>query len=104
MFHGVKGFLTFISFERGIMVFMITMGATFLMANSADFSGAMYLGFLGFCGWSGADAINNVYDVRLDEKSDPFRADYTKSLGKRGILISLIFFVITMILGAITGM
>ena len=104
MLRGAKGFLTFISFERGIMVFMITMGATFLMAKSANLSGAIYLGFLAFCGWSGADAINNVYDVNLDVKSDPFRADYTKNLGKMGLPISLIFFAASMSLGAITGM
>jgi len=103
MLHRVKGFLTFISFERGIMLFMITMGATFLMAEKPTFFGAIYLGIVAFCGWSGVDAINNVYDVDLDVKSDPLRADYTKNLGKMGLLISLIFFALSMSLGAITG-
>ena len=103
MLHRVKGFLTFISFERGIMLFMITMGATFLMAEKPTFFVAIYLGVVAFCGWSGVDAINNVYDVDLDVKSDPLRADYTKNLGKMGLLISLIFFALSMSLGAITG-
>ncbi|MCW4016481.1 MAG: UbiA family prenyltransferase [Candidatus Bathyarchaeota archaeon] len=82
---------------------MITMGSTFLMAKSTTLSGAIYLGFVAFCGWSGVDAINNVYDVDLDVKSDPLRADYTKNLGRTGLCISLIFFALSMSLGAITG-
>jgi len=103
MFRNVKGFFTFISIERGIMLFMITMGATFLMAENVTLLRAVYLGFVAFCGWSGVDAINNVYDVDLDVKSDSFRADYTKNLGRLGLAISLIFFVCSMSLGAITG-
>jgi len=103
MLRDVKGFLTFISVERGIMLFMITMGATFLITENATLLRAIYLGFVAFCGWSGADAINNIYDVDLDVKSDPLRADYTKNLGKMGLCISLIFFALSMSLGAITG-
>ncbi|PVX24850.1 MAG: hypothetical protein CW691_06295 [Candidatus Bathyarchaeum sp.] len=103
MLRAVKGFLTFISVERGIMLFMITMGATFLMAKNTTLFGAIYLGAVAFCGWSGVDAINNVYDVDLDTKSDPLRADYTKKLGRLGLGISLIFFALSMSLGAITG-
>ena len=103
MLRGVKGFLTFISVERGIMLFMIAMGSTFLIAKNASLLGAIYFGFVAFCGWSGADAINNIYDVDLDVKSDPFRADYTKNLGKMGLFIALIFFAASMSLGAITG-
>jgi 4-hydroxybenzoate polyprenyltransferase len=103
MLYQVKGFLTFISVERGIMLFMITMGTTFLMTKNATLLGGIYLGFVAFCGWSGVDAINNVYDVSLDVKSDPLRAEYTKNLGKFGLIISLIFFSISMSLGAITG-
>ena len=103
MLRSVKGFLKFISIERGIMLFMIAMGATFLIAKNASLLGAVYFGFVAFCGWSGVDAINNVYDVDLDMKSDPLRAEYTKNLGKLGLCISLIFFAVSMSLGAITG-
>jgi len=99
----VKGFLNFISVVRGIMPFMITSGATFLMAKDATLHGAIYLGLLAFCGWSGVDAINNFYDVELDVKSDPLRADYTKNIGKIGLIIALAFFVMSVSLGAITG-
>ncbi|MBA7473068.1 hypothetical protein ES707_08402 [subsurface metagenome] len=103
MLRSVKGFLKFISIERGIMLFMIAMGATFLIAKNASLLGAVYFGFVAFCGWSGVDAINNVYDVDLDVKSDPLRSEYTKNLGKMGLFIALIFFAVSMSLGAITG-
>ena len=103
MLSNLKGFLSFISFERGIMLFMITMGATYLIADKISLPGALYLGVLGFLGWSGVDAINNVCDVKLDVKSDPRRAQYTKNLGKLGPFISLTLFAIAMILGALTG-
>ena len=103
MLSSTKGFLTFISLERGIMVFMITMGATFLITRSAILPEAIYLGFIAFCGWSGVDAINNVYDVDLDVKSDPFRSDYTRNLGDLGRYIFVIFFILSISLGVITG-
>lgn len=103
MISSVKGFLTFISLERGIMVFMITMGATFLITGSSILPEAIYLGFIAFCIWSGADAINNVYDVDLDVKSDPFRSDYTRNLGNLGRYIFLFFFILSISLGLITG-
>lgn len=103
MLHNIKGFLSFISFERGIMLFMIAMGSTYLIAEKTTFPEAIYLGFVSFCLWSGVDAINNVYDVELDKRSDPKRAEYTKSLGKIGHLISLLFFILSMFLGTITG-
>jgi 4-hydroxybenzoate polyprenyltransferase len=99
----VKGFLSFISVERGIMLFMIAMGATFLVAQKPTLTEAAYLGFVAFCLWSGVDAINNVYDVDLDTKSDSFRADFTRSLGRFGIIISLAIFILCMALGLITG-
>ena len=82
---------------------MIAMGATYLIAEKTTFFEATYLGFVAFCGWSGVDAINNVYDVEVDKKSDLKRSEYTKNLGKIGYLISLLFFIISMILGIITG-
>ena len=103
MIRSVNGFIKFISFERGIMIFMITMGATFLMAENNTLLIAVYLGFVAFCGWSGVDAINNVYDVDLDVKSDFSRSEYTKNLGRLGTYISIIFLVLSLSLGAITG-
>lgn len=99
----VKGFFRFISAERGIMLFMITTGTAFLISKEINLPLAFYLGIIAFCGWSGVDAINNVYDVELDAQSDPHRADYTKSLGKIGLLLSLSFFALSMSLGFITG-
>ena len=103
MLDSVKGFLTFISVERGLMLFMIAMGATFLVAQSPTFAEAAYLGFVAFCLWSRVDAINNVYDVDLDMKSDSFRADFTRSLGRFGIIISIVIFALCIALGLITG-
>ena len=103
MLGSVKGFLTFISFERGLMLFMIAMGATFLVGQNPTLGEAAYLGFVAFCLWSGVDAINNVYDVDLDMKSDSFRADFTRSLGRFGVIISLAIFALCMALGLITG-
>jgi len=83
---------------------MINMGATFLIAQSSTLPNAIYLGIIAFFLWSGVDAINNVYDAELDEKSDPKRARYTKNLGKLGLAISLGLFAISLGLGAVTGM
>ena len=104
MHNKITGFLSFISVERGIMLFMINMGATFLIAQSSTLPNAIYLGIIAFFLWSGVDAINNVYDAELDEKSDPKRARYTKNLGKLGLAISLGLFAISLGLGAVTGM
>ena len=103
MLNSVKGFLTFISAERGLMLFMIAMGATFLVAQNSTLAEATYLGLIAFCLWSGVDAINNVYDVDLDMKSDSVRADFTRSLGRFGLIISLAIFGLCMALGLITG-
>jgi len=103
MLRNVKGFAQFISIERGFMLFMISMGATFLIAETLAWVQAIYLGFIIFWGWSGADAINNICDVALDVKSDPFRAEYTKNLGRLGLFISLFFSALSISLGVITG-
>lgn len=103
MHANLKGFLSFISFERGIMLFMINMGATFLIAQSSTLPNAVYLGIIAFFLWSGVDAINNVYDAELDEKSDPKRAKFTKNLGKLGLAISIGLFTVSIGLGVITG-
>jgi 4-hydroxybenzoate polyprenyltransferase len=103
MLHHLSGFLKFISFERGIMLIMITMGSTFLIAEKNGLLIAFYLGFIAFCGWSGVDVINNVFDVELDVKSDLSRSEYTTNLGRLGTCISLFFLALSISLGAITG-
>jgi 4-hydroxybenzoate polyprenyltransferase len=101
IFH-VKGLSKFISIERGIMLFMISMGATLLIQEKVALLQAVYFGVIGFCGWSGVDSINNICDVDLDVKSDPDRAEYTKYLGRRGFYIFLFFAGLTTSLGLIT--
>lgn len=102
MLREVKGFAQFISVERGLMLFMISVGATFLMAKTLAWSSALYLGVTVFCIWSAVDAINNVCDVDLDSLSDPARAEFTKKLGKMGIFILGGFTALSLALGAAT--
>jgi 4-hydroxybenzoate polyprenyltransferase len=66
MFRNVKGFVQFISVERGLMLFMISIGATFLIVESLDLPNAVFLGLIAFCIWSAADALNNIFDADLD--------------------------------------
>jgi 4-hydroxybenzoate polyprenyltransferase len=84
------------------MVFMIAVGAAFLIGETLAWPSALYLGLIAFCIWSAADAINNIYDVDLDVLSDPFRAQFTKRLGRFGLLIALAFTVLSLALGAVT--
>ena len=102
MFREVKGFAQFISVERGIMLFMISVGATFLTAETLAWSSALYLGVTVFCIWSAVDAINNVCDVDLDALSDPSRAEFTKKLGKLGLFTIVGFTALSLALGAAT--
>jgi 4-hydroxybenzoate polyprenyltransferase len=102
MFRDVKGFAQFISFERGLMLFMISVGATFLIVQSMQLTQALYLGVTVFCIWSAVDAINNVCDVDLDVLSDPMRAQYTKKLGKLALFIVAGFVALSLALGAVT--
>jgi len=81
MLRWLKGFYLFISVERGIMLFMISMGTALLIGGRSDWLKAVYLGLIGFFGWSCMDAINNVSDVELDKASDPFRSEFTANLG-----------------------
>jgi 4-hydroxybenzoate polyprenyltransferase len=91
MFRNVKGLATFISAERGLMLFMISMGSALLLQSTLSLEQAVYFGFIGFCGWSSVDAINNICDVDLDERSDPSRAEYTQQLGNWGFGIYVLF-------------
>ena len=102
MFREVKGFAQFISVERGIMLFMISIGATFLMAETLAWSSALYLGVTVFCIWSAVDAINNLCDVDLDAFSDPSRAEFTKKFGKLGMFVMAGFTALSLALGAAT--
>ncbi len=104
MFQDLKGFAQFISVERGAMLFMISVGAAFLMAESLAWFSAVFLGAIVFCIWSAVDAINNFFDVDLDVLSDPFRAEYTKKLGKLGLAIAVGFTAVSLALGAATMM
>ena len=102
MFPNAKGFAQFISAERGFMLFMISMGATFLIKENLAWLEAIYLGFIVFCGWSGVDAMNNICDADLDVKSDPLKAEYTRNLGRLGLCISIFFSSLSISLGVIT--
>jgi 4-hydroxybenzoate polyprenyltransferase len=98
----LKGLAQFISAERGLMLFMISVGATFLTLGSTAWLQAIYLGSTVFFLWSGLDALNNVFDADLDVISDPSRAKYSKALGKNGLLAAVAFSVLSLGLGAIT--
>lgn len=102
MFQDLKGFSRFISADRGLMLFMISICATFLTLGSVAWPEAIYLGTVVFCGWSGLDALNNVFDADLDTISDPSRARYTKKLGKTGLLVAIAFSALSSGMGAFT--
>ncbi len=102
MFRDVRGFAQFISVERGLMLFMISVGVTFLTAQSLAWSQALFLGIVVFCIWSAVDAMNNLCDVDLDVLSDPMRAQFTKKLGRVGLFIALGFTGISLALGFVT--
>jgi 4-hydroxybenzoate polyprenyltransferase len=102
MFRDVKGFAQFISIERGLMLFMISVGATFLIVNSIELMQALYLGLTVFCIWSAVDAINNICDVDLDVLSDPVRAQFTKKMGKLAFFVVIGFTALSLALGAVT--
>jgi len=91
MLQDLKGFAQFISVERGLMLFMISVGTTFLMGQALVWPAALFLGVIVFCIWSAVDAMNNICDVDLDVLSDPVRAKFTKKLGKSGFFIAFAF-------------
>ena len=78
MFQDLRGFAQFISVERGLMLFMISVGTTFLMSQALVWPAALFLGVIVFCIWSAVDAMNNICDMDLDVLSDPIRAKFTK--------------------------
>ncbi len=104
MFQDLKGFAQFISVERGLMLFMISVGATFLAGESFAWPIALFLGVVVFCIWSAVDAMNNLCDVDLDILSDPMRANFTKKLGRVGLFVAVAFTALSLALGAATLM
>ncbi len=104
MFRDVKGATGFISVERGLMLFLISVAVTFLMAEVVEWSAALFLGLIVFCAWSSVDAMNNLCDVDLDVLSDPFRAEFTRKLGKTGLLVICVFAALSLALSAATLM
>ena len=96
------GFAQFVSVERGIMVFLISVATAFLAAETLAWSSAVYIGVTVFCGWSAVDARNNVCDIDLDSLSDRSRAEFTKKLGKRGLFTIVGFTALSLALGAAT--
>jgi len=102
MFRDMKGFAQFISVERGLMLFMISMSATFLIVQSLNLAQALYLSVTVFCIWSAVDAINNVCDVDLDALSDPARSQFTKKLGKLALFTIVGFVALSLALGAVS--
>ncbi len=96
----MKGFAQFISVERGLMLFMISMSATFLIVQSLNLAQALYLSVTVFCIWSAVDAINNVCDVDLDALSDPARSQFTKKIGKLALYTIVGFVALSLALGA----
>jgi 4-hydroxybenzoate polyprenyltransferase len=104
MLQDLRGFAQFISVERGLMLFMISVGATFLAAKAFAWPTALFLGVIIFCIWSAVDAVNNLCDVDLDVLSDPNRAHFTRKLGKYGLAIAAGFTALSLALGAVTLM
>jgi 4-hydroxybenzoate polyprenyltransferase len=102
MLQNMKGLAQFISVERGLMLFMISIGATFLIVESMQIMKALYLGLTVFCIWSAVDAMNNMCDVDLDVLSDPMRADFTKKIGRLALFIIGGFVALSLALGAVT--
>jgi len=103
MLRGLKGFASFISAERGVMVFAIALCAAFLILDSAALKQAYYLGAIVFLGWSGVDALNNLFDKELDVLSHPSRAEFTKRLGVLGMPVALGLCVLSSLLGVLTS-
>lgn len=103
MFRWLRGFYLFLSAERGLMLFMISMGAALLVGRCSGWLDAVYLGFIGFCGWSCVDAINNIFDVELDKESDPFRSEFTTRLGSWGLVVVAFFLLASISLGLATN-
>lgn len=102
MLAAAKGFALFISVERGFMLLMITAGSAVIMAPTLNVTQIIHLGLTVFLGWSGVDAINNIFDKQLDETSDKFRANFTKKLGSAAYVITIALLGGSLTLGYLT--
>lgn len=103
MLRELRGFAKFISAERGVMVFAIAVGAAFLMLDSNAWNQVTYLGVIVFLGWSGVDALNNVFDKELDAVSHPSRAEFTRRLGELGLPVALGLCALSSLLGVLSS-
>ena len=103
MLRELRGFAKFISAERGIMVFAIAVGAAFHMLDSGAWNQVSNLGVIVFLGWSGVDALNNVFDKELDAVSHPSRAEFTRRLGALGLPVALGLCALSSLLGALSS-
>ncbi|MDT8782674.1 MAG: UbiA family prenyltransferase [Candidatus Bathyarchaeota archaeon] len=102
MINSLKGYAQFIAIQRGLMLFMVTLGGAFLIGGSTALFPGLLLGAIVFAFWSFSDAINNIYDKELDAISDPERAEFTEKLGKKGYFITYLFLGLAFFLGALT--
>jgi hypothetical protein len=102
MINSLKGYAEFLAIQRGLMLFMVTLGGAFLIGGSTSLHPALLLGAIVFCFWSFSDAINNIYDKELDAISDPKRAEFTEKLGKKAYFITCLFAGLVFSLGALT--
>jgi 4-hydroxybenzoate polyprenyltransferase len=102
MLASLRGYSEFIAIQRGLMLFVVTLGGAFLIGNSPAILQALHLGAIVFCFWSFSDAINNIYDKELDATSDPKRAEFTEKLGKKAYHITYLFLGLTLFLSALT--
>jgi 4-hydroxybenzoate polyprenyltransferase len=98
----MMGLGQFISIERGLMLCMISVAATFLIQGKLAWRETIYIGVMVFCGWSAVAAINNMCDVKSDRISDPSRARFTKNLGRFGLVITLSLCALTVGLAIVT--
>ncbi len=87
MITNLKGYAAFLAIQRGLMLFIVTLGGAFLIGGSGALPSVLFLGLIVFCFWSFSDAINNIYDKELDAVSDPERSEFTENWGKRLTLL-----------------
>ncbi|MCW3983517.1 MAG: UbiA family prenyltransferase [Candidatus Bathyarchaeota archaeon] len=102
MLASLQGYSEFIAIQRGLMLFVVTLGGAFLVGNSTALLPALHLAAIVFCFWTFSDAINNIHDKELDATSDPKRAQFTEKLGKKAYYITYLFLGLTLFLSALT--
>ena len=85
------------------MVFMIAMGASLLIGGSLQLRDAVYIGLMGFIGWSCTDAVNNICDVEIDRESDALRSEFTAGLGIAGPVLAVLLGSVAVGMGLLSG-